>query len=165
MHAARKLAGLSQSELARRAGVSQPMISAYERGRREPGLSMLRKLVEATGCELSIEVRPTTAHGDPRSAETPRQQWVRLQRDAIVATAAHRGAHNVRLFGSVARGTDHEGSDVDFLVDLDEDATLLDLIGLERELAELLGFPVDVVPARALKPSVAERALSEARPL
>lgn len=68
---ARKLSGLSQSEVARRAGVSQPVISAYERGRREPGLSMLVKLIDATGCDVSIEVRPLRSDaggGVPRSS-------------------------------------------------------------------------------------------------
>lgn len=150
---ARAVAGLSQRELAVRAGVSQPVVSAYERGRREPSLSMLFKLVTATGCELSIVI------------ESPLRQRVREQREEIVATAARRGAHNVRLLGSVARGDESETSDVDFLVDLDDDVSLLDLIGLERELAVLLGCDVDVVPARNLKPDIAQRALAEATPL
>jgi uncharacterized protein len=114
---------------------------------------MLFKLVTATGCELSIMV------------ESPLRQRVREQRDAIVVTAARRGVRNVRLFGSVARGDESQTSDVDFLVDLDDDVTLLDLIGLERELALLLGCDVDVVPARNMKPEIAQRALAEATPL
>ena len=46
---ARQRAGLSQTELARRAAVAQSVISAYETDRREPGLAMLTKLVEAAG--------------------------------------------------------------------------------------------------------------------
>ena len=162
---ARAVAGLSQSELARRAGVSQPVISAYERGRREPGLSMLAKLVEATGCDLSIGVTPSVTSTGDTLVESRLRRRVRLHRKAIVATAARRGVRNVRLFGSVARGDDRETSDVDLLVDLDDGVSLLDLIGLERELTELLGCGVDVVPARNLKPGVAERVLAEATPL
>ena len=79
--------------------------------------------------------------------------------------AARRGAQNVRVFGSVARGEDTEDSDVDLLVDLADDVGLVGLIGLERELSQLLDRKVDVVPARALKPGVATSALTEAIPL
>jgi uncharacterized protein len=72
---------------------------------------------------------------------------------------------NVRVFGSVARGEDTEDSDIDLLVDLADDVSLVELIGLERELSELLGRPVDVVPARGLTPAVARRVLAEAVPL
>jgi predicted nucleotidyltransferase len=51
------------------------------------------------------------------------------------------------VFGSVARGEDTTSSDVDLLVELDEGVSLVDLAGLKRELSELLGVDVDVVPA------------------
>ncbi|HMS88906.1 MAG TPA: helix-turn-helix domain-containing protein [Acidimicrobiales bacterium] len=161
LRAARKRAGLSQAELARRAGVVQPVISAYETGRREPGLSMLTKLVRATGHDLVVEVveRPRVRAEVPDSTMGRR---LRRQRDEILALAARRGVHNVRVFGSVARGEDTEDSDVDLLVDLADDVGLVGLIGLERELSQLLDRTVDVVPARALKPGVATRALAEA---
>lgn len=53
---ARKRAGLTQAELARRAGTSQPVISAYEHGRRDPSIETLRRLVRATGAELELGV-------------------------------------------------------------------------------------------------------------
>jgi predicted nucleotidyltransferase len=56
-------------------------------------------------------------------------------------------------------------SDIDLLVDLEEGVGLLDLIGLERELSELLGVDVDVVPAATLKPRIRARVLAEAIPL
>ncbi|MGH8722135.1 MAG: nucleotidyltransferase family protein, partial [Burkholderiales bacterium] len=65
-------------------------------------------------------------------------------RERILQLARAHGARNVRVFGSAARGTDREGSDVDLLVDVDESATLFTLTGLEQELSELLGLPVDV---------------------
>lgn len=158
---ARKRAGLSQAELARRAGMAQPVISAYENGRREPGLSMLAKLVRATGHDLVVEVveRPTGRGEVPDSAMGRR---LRRQRDEILEVAARRGARNVRVFGSVARGEDTVDSDVDLLVDLADDVGLVALIGLERELSELLDRKVDVVPARALKAVVASSALTDA---
>ncbi|HWD24301.1 MAG TPA: helix-turn-helix transcriptional regulator [Acidimicrobiales bacterium] len=50
--------GLTQSELARRAGTSQPVISAYEHGRRDPTYATLRKIVEAAGERLKIDSVP-----------------------------------------------------------------------------------------------------------
>jgi len=53
----------------------------------------------------------------------------------------------VALFGSVARGDDHEGSDVDFLVEFERGSSLFDLLHLQDELTQLLGVPVNVVSA------------------
>ena len=161
---ARRRSGLSQAELARRADVSQPVISAYERGRREPGLPMLTKLIEATGHTLRLDLvaEPGQRHGLP---DTPMGRRLRRRRTAIIETASRRKASNVRVFGSVARGTDTSNSDIDLLVDLDPHVGLIGLIGLERELAELLGRPVDVVPVRSLKSALAPTILSEAIPL
>ena len=55
---ARREARLSQTDLARRAGVAQSVISAYESDRREPGMAMLSKLIEATGHQLALSVEP-----------------------------------------------------------------------------------------------------------
>lgn len=73
-----------------------------------------------------------------------------------------RGASNTRVFGSVARGDDTDASDVDLLVDLDEGVGVVSLAGLRRELAELLGVDVDVVPATTLKPGIRDQVLAEA---
>ena len=67
------------------------------------------------------------------------------KRDEILALAAKHKAHNVRVFGSVVRGEDGPESDVDFLVEFEEHASLFDLIGLKQELEEMLGRNVDVV--------------------
>jgi transcriptional regulator with XRE-family HTH domain len=56
--AVRRRHGLSQAELARRAGTSQPVISAYEHGRRDPGYETLRKVVEAGGERLRLDAVP-----------------------------------------------------------------------------------------------------------
>jgi transcriptional regulator with XRE-family HTH domain len=55
IRAVRRRRGLTQAELARRAGTSQPVISAYEHGRRDPTLGTLRKLVEAGGERLRMD--------------------------------------------------------------------------------------------------------------
>ncbi|MGH9112026.1 MAG: helix-turn-helix domain-containing protein [Acidimicrobiales bacterium] len=161
---ARRRSGLSQAELARRAGVSQPVISAYESGRRGPGLSMLAKLVEASGHHLRVDLvaDPELRRGLPDTAMGRR---LRRNRRAIVEVAEQRGASNVRVFGSVARGEESDSSDIDLLVDLGDEVGLVGLIGLERELAEILGRPVDVVPAGNVKAGIASQVLAEAIPL
>jgi hypothetical protein len=83
----------------------------------------------------------------------------------ITAVAARRGASNIRVFGSVARGDAGSASDVDLLVDLDPDRSLFDLGGLLMDLTDLLGTEVDVVTEASLKPRVRQRVLAEAVPL
>jgi hypothetical protein len=68
----------------------------------------------------------------------------------------------VRVFGSVARGEDTDTSDVDLLVDLDDDVSVIALAGMRRELSELLRVDVDIVPATTLKPGVRANVLTEA---
>lgn len=73
----------------------------------------------------------------------------------MLELAEQRGAHNARVFGSVARGDDTDTSDIDLLVDLDDGVSLVTLAGLRRQLSDLLKVDVDVVPAGSLKPGVA----------
>jgi predicted nucleotidyltransferase len=87
------------------------------------------------------------------------------KRQEILRIAANYGAHNVRLFGSVARGDDHAGSDLDLLVDMEPGRSLLDLIGLGQELEELLARKVDVLTDASVHPALRDRILSEARSL
>jgi len=83
-------------------------------------------------------------------------------RDAIRSAADASGARDVRVFGSVARGEERDGSDVDFLVSLDPGRTLLDLARLELRLERLLGRRVDVVTEGELRGPVRSAALREA---
>jgi predicted nucleotidyltransferase len=87
------------------------------------------------------------------------------KRDEVLRLAARYGAHNVRVFGSVARGEEGHDSDVDLLVDLEQGRSLLDLAGLMLDLEALLGRRVDVGEAAGLKPRYRERILGEAVPL
>ena len=87
------------------------------------------------------------------------------KREEILQLAAQRGARNVRVFGSVARGDNDEKSDVDFLVEMEPGRTLFDLSGLLLDLESLLHVSVDVVTERGLRPRVRERVLAEAVPL
>lgn len=83
-------------------------------------------------------------------------------RDEILAIAERHGAHNVRVFGSVARGEADEASDIDFLVDMETGRSLFDLGGLLVELREFLGRDVDVATVRGLKERIRDRVLAEA---
>ena len=56
--AVRRRRGLTQLQLARRAGTSQPVVSAYEHGRRDPTFGTLSRLIEASGERLAIDARP-----------------------------------------------------------------------------------------------------------
>jgi predicted nucleotidyltransferase len=88
-----------------------------------------------------------------------------LKRDEILRIAARRGARNLRIFGSVARGAPSPDSDIDFLVDMESGRSLFDLGGLLSDLQELLGRPVDVVTEAGLRKRIRARGLAEARPL
>ncbi len=89
----------------------------------------------------------------------------RRRRDEILRIAEHRGAHNVRIFGSVARGEADERSDVDFLIELEPGRSLRDLGGLLMDLQVLLNRPVDVVTEQGLRERIRQRVLDEAIPL
>jgi predicted nucleotidyltransferase len=90
---------------------------------------------------------------------------IEQHRDEILELARRHRVCHVRLFGSMARGTATADSDADFLVDLGETASALDLSALLMDLQELLGRRVDVVTESALHPLLKERVLREAVPL
>ena len=93
------------------------------------------------------------------------EQLLQAKREEILHLAAQRGAYNVRIFGSVARGEAGPGSDVDFLVNMEPDRSLFDLGGLLMDLQDLLGCNVDVVTEPGLRARIRQRVLDEARPL
>lgn len=89
-------------------------------------------------------------------------QGLNDKRATILRLARMHGAGNVRVFGSVVRGTDSSTSDLDLLVSMEPGRSLLDLIGLALDLEDELGLPVDVVSDRGLSPHLRESILSEA---
>ncbi len=89
-------------------------------------------------------------------------ELLKEKRDEILRLAAGHGAHNVRIFGSVARGDARPDSDIDFLVDLDAGRSLLDLGGLLMDLQNLLHCKVDVVTEKGLRIRIRARVLLEA---
>jgi predicted nucleotidyltransferase len=98
-------------------------------------------------------------------AQVRLEDELRGRRDEIMALCASHGAHNPRVFGSVARGRADAQSDVDLLVEMETGRTLFDLGGLQYDLERLLSRPVDVVTERGLKARVRERVLHEAVPI
>ena len=93
------------------------------------------------------------------------EQLVQSKREDILRVAAHHGAYNIRVFGSVARGEAGAGSDIDLLVDLEPNRSLLDLGGLQVDLEALLERRVDVVTEAGLYWLLRRRILKEARAL
>lgn len=92
-------------------------------------------------------------------------QQVRERRNEIERVAFKRGARDLRVFGSVARGEAGPASDLDLLVKFEPERTLLDLAGLELDLEDLLQCEVDVVEEGGLSPYMEDRILAEAVPL
>ncbi len=127
----REAAGLSQAQLAARSGVAQPNIAAYEAGRRRASPAMIARL------RVCLRPRPSEA--------------VAAHRDEIVATLARYGMTGARVFGSVSRGSDEPGSDLDLLVDVGPDFDVLDLIDGAAQVEEIVGVGVDIVTSRSLR--------------
>ena len=88
-----------------------------------------------------------------------------MKRSDVCKTIRRFRVANPRIFGSVLHGTDHEGSDLDLLIDALPGATLLDLGDLKDELELLLGVRVDVLTPDDLPPKFRAKVLSEAKPL
>ena len=89
-------------------------------------------------------------------------ETLRAHRQTIREIVGRHLARNARVFGSVARGDDSDGSDIDVLVDPLPGATLLDLGALQIELEEALGLRVDLLTPGDLPPAFRERVLREA---
>jgi predicted nucleotidyltransferase len=90
---------------------------------------------------------------------------LRRRRDEILAIAGRSGAYNVRVFGSVARGTARPDSDVDFVVDMEPQHLGIDFFGLRLDLEEVLQRKVDLVIANDAASDTVRRIAAEAIPL
>jgi len=156
VRSARERAGLSARDLATRCGVSASTVTRIERGEINPTVAMLERLVEASGNDLII----TTESRRQR----PTLDGLRAVRDDIVAAAARFGGTNVRVFGSVARGTATEASDVDLLIDVPAGTGLIRVEQIADAVAEVTPWPVDVITSGAARRRMAH-VLDEAVPL
>jgi predicted nucleotidyltransferase/DNA-binding XRE family transcriptional regulator len=142
IRSSRAAAGLTQAQLAALAGISQPKLSAYERGVITPEPGTVDRI-------LSVARR--------RPSEV-----LEMNADAVIELAKKHHILRVKVFGSAVHGTDTPRSDIDFLVSFSDDASLLDQAGFQREAEELLGYPVDVVSDRAAPNPILDRIMSEA---
>lgn len=155
---ARQRAGLSQRALASRAGTSQPAVARYEAGSVVPRADTLERLLEACGRQVS------TRPGQPRESMRfpgPRGRQLRRLRSRVLEIAAGLGLQKVRVFGSVARGTDDSDSDIDLLVDVLPGEDVLVCQEFAELLRPLLGI-VDVTTERLLRDKVRHAVEAEA---
>lgn len=83
----------------------------------------------------------------------------------IVEILASHGAVKVSVFGSYARGEEKKGSDVDVIVKFREQKSLLELVGIEREVSHKTGKNVDLLTEKSISPHIAERIAREAKVL
>ncbi|MCD4785737.1 MAG: nucleotidyltransferase family protein [Candidatus Eremiobacteraeota bacterium] len=80
----------------------------------------------------------------------------------ILSITRRHGASNIRVFGSVARGEAQKGSDVDFLVDLEPERSLMDLAGLLIDLEDLLDCKVQVLTEKGIHWYIKDKILNQA---
>lgn len=149
-----RLYGLSRSTVARlvdQGRIPARRVGAHRRIFRED-LEAANLLPGAGGLEF-------------RHRTVPRKSHILALASRIREMALRRGARNVRLFGSVARDDADALSDVDLLVDLEPDRSLVDLAQLELDLEALLGRRVDLGTTVSLRDKVRSRALAEVIPL
>lgn len=95
----------------------------------------------------------------------PTMDELRVKRDEILRLAEKRGAFNLRVFGSVARGDAQPDSDIDIMADWREGISIFDMVGLWLDLKELLSRDVDLVDADTLKKRIRPSAMRDAIPL
>jgi len=78
-------------------------------------------------------------------------------RELIVEELSKEGVSRISLFGSFASGDADSESDIDILVDFDDDVSLMDVARIERELSEKIGRDFDIVTIESLSPHIKER--------
>jgi predicted nucleotidyltransferase len=90
---------------------------------------------------------------------------LQINRVAIRTVVERHRACNARVFGSVLHGDDHEGSDLDILIDPTPSTTFMDVAKIQVELEKLLGVSVDVLTPNALPDKFRNFVLAEAVPV
>ncbi|HEU0190412.1 MAG TPA: nucleotidyltransferase domain-containing protein [Mycobacterium sp.] len=141
MREARRRRDMSQRNLAQAAGVPQSTVANVESDRQQPSVAMLERLLAAAGFRLETRLVNTV-----RPSEL-----LERHRDGVARLLARCPIARAWVFGSVARGEDRPGSDLDLLIELTPNASFTDYVGLEDDLVELLACPVDVITTRELK--------------
>lgn len=98
-------------------------------------------------------------------AMRPLRELLEAHRDEIQAIVAHHHGHSVAIFGSVARGDEQAGSDIDFLVELEPNARPFEILSIGAALEAALGVKVDVGTPDSLREHLRDEVLAEAIPL
>ena len=75
------------------------------------------------------------------------------------------GVKKLSVFGSFARGTQQQHSDLDLLIDLEPGRSLLDIVAIQQDIEDALGIRVDVVTERSLSPHIRDSIIKDAVPL
>jgi len=88
---------------------------------------------------------------------------MRIIADSREELRSELGVIGIGIFGSVVRGDQGAGSDIDILVEFERPIGFVRFMRLEKRLAELVGMPVDLVTKKALKPHIGKRILQEVR--
>jgi uncharacterized protein len=143
----------------RLAARSRHMLTNAVRAGIKAGLSQ-RDIAAAVGRSQPEISRLVRFHG-----QSPLGKKLRKHRNEVITIAKSHGARDLKVFGSVVTGKDHEGSDIDLLATFDKGVTLMGIVRLEFALGELLGVDVDVVGEKSLRPFLRDRVLEEAVPL
>jgi uncharacterized protein len=159
LRSARRRARLTQTQLAARAGVTQSVVSAYEAGRRQPSLATLSSLIAATGYELDLQLRSVPRRLNVLTGSIGTR--VRQNRRRLLDRAAAHGIRNLVVFGSVARGEEGPGSDLDLAAELPAGMGLVGLGRAREDFEAIVGCPVDLVPFEDLKTGIRERVEAE----
>lgn len=146
--------GLSRRALAERAGLRPETVSRIG-SRGTCDYDSLARLAEAAGLRLSIEAAGA-------GEALPAKELVLEKRALIRSLARAHGVRTAALFGSAARGEETPRSDLDFMVEMAEGRSLLDLIGFAQDLERLLGRKADVVTKTGVKPAVLAEAQRDA---
>lgn len=159
---ARKSSRLTQKQVAERAGTTQSAIARYEKGTLTPSVDTLQRLLKANGFDLVLDIKKT----QKMAQRSPLAKKIQAKRGSIKKILLDAGATNIRIFGSVARGTDTKSSDVDFLVDVSKESKdAIKVILSASKLERILGCKVDVIVSHMCKKEVLKSALSDAIPL
>jgi predicted nucleotidyltransferase len=95
----------------------------------------------------------------------PLRELVESHRDEIKAIVARHHGSSVAIFGSVARGDEQPGSDIDFLVELEPGTRPFEILAIGVELEHALGVKVDVGTPESLRERMRDEVLAEAVPL
>jgi len=144
VRAARKVRGWSTRAAAAQLELSVRFLNELERGKATVRLDKLMQALHGLGLEFTVAPKQAAGLGEQ----------VMARRALLRAIAAAHGVRALSLFGSAARGKAKADSDLDFLVELEDGRSLLDLVGVKHDLEALFGRPVDAFTRASLKPGV-----------